>query len=412
MNCRHCSEPLVTVFADLATCPPSNAMVVPERAGEPEQHYPLKVFVCQTCWLVQTDELEKADAIFNSEYTYFSSYSSSWVAHAKAYVEAITTRLGLNGSKKVVEIASNDGYLLQWFVEKGVPVLGVDPTANTAAAARERGVETVVEFFGRKLVSEVLLAKVGSADLILGNNVLAHVPDINDFVGGMKLLLAPTGTITMEFPHLMRLVIDAQFDTIYHEHFSYLSLTFVEKLFASQGLELYDVEEIGTHGGSLRIYARHAGGYAGAEDKSERLAGLLKTEIGRGMKSVGYYTGFQPRMERIKYDFIQFLLEQKKAGHTVVGYGAAAKGNTLLNYAGIKGTDLITCIADASPHKQNRMAPGSRIPVVAPETLKTIRPDYVIVFPWNLAEEIGRDLGYIREWGGKFVRFVPELLVY
>ncbi len=410
MNCRHCQSPLSQLFADLVTCPPSNAMVPPEREYEPEKYFPLKVFVCTDCWLVQTDELEKAGDIFNAEYTYFSSFSTSWVAHAQKYVDMMVDRFGFNSSSHVIEIASNDGYLLQWFVKKGIPVLGVDPTANTAAAAKQKGVDTLVDFFGRKIAREKLVPEGLQADLILGNNVLAHVPDINDLVGGIKLALKQGGVATMEFPHLMRLVDENQFDTIYHEHFSYLSLTFVNRLFASQGLTIFDVEEWPTHGGSLRIFARH-------DDDSTKpvldsVRNLLKKEEDLGMKAAAYYDGFQEEIDKIKYAFWEFLIEQKRAGKTVVAYGAAAKGNTLMNYAGLKGTDLIQYVADASPHKQNKLNPGSRTPVRHPDEIKRTKPDYVIVFPWNLSEEISQQLSYIREWGGQFVRFVPERRVW
>lgn len=407
MNCRHCKATLTHQFADLVTCPPSNAMVAAGQENQPEQYYPLKVYVCDQCWLVQTDELEKAEDIFNAEYTYFSSFSTSWVAHAKQYAEMMVERFGFDANSQVVEIASNDGYLLQWFAKMGIPVLGVDPTANTAAAAKEKGIDTIVDFFGKRVATERLVPEGKMADLILGNNVLAHVPDINDLVGGIKIALKPTGVATMEFPHLMRLVMENQFDTIYHEHFSYLSLTFVQRLFRSQGLEIFDVEEWGTHGGSLRIFARHT-----ADDSkpvSERVTDLLAREDALGMKGLEYYTGFQQKIDDIKYAFWTWLIEQKRAGKTVVGYGAAAKGNTLMNYAGLKGTDLIAYVADANPHKQKKLNPGNRVPVLPPSTIAETKPDFVIIFPWNLSKEIGEQLKYIRDWGGKFVRFIPAL---
>ncbi|MEI6311421.1 MAG: class I SAM-dependent methyltransferase [Bacteroidota bacterium] len=406
MNCRHCNQPLSHVFCDLQTCPPSNAMVKAEKLNHPENYFPLKIFTCEKCWLVQVDELEKAEAIFNDEYTYFSSYSTSWLAHAKAYTDYMTERFHYNQNSLVVEIASNDGYLLQYFKEKNIPVLGVEPTANTATVAKEKGIESIVDFFGSKLAEEKLSEK---ADLILGNNVLAHVPDINDFVKGVKIALKPNGVNTFEFPHLCKLVELNQFDTIYHEHFSYLSLTAIKSIFEKQGLEVFDVQEIPTHGGSLRIFTKHM------EDTSKNIessvAALLKKEKELGVDTLEYYSNFQAKVDQIKYDFWSFLIEQKKAGKKVIGYGAAAKGNTLLNYCGVKGNDLINFVVDASPYKQNKFLPGSRIPVLSKEHIEQYKPDFIIIFPWNLKTEIATQLDYTKSWGAKFVVFVPNTKV-
>ncbi len=410
MNCRHCKTELTTVFADLDFAPISNAMLTKRQLHEPESYYPLKIFVCDNCFLVQVDEMEKADNIFDEEYTYFSSYSTSLLKHSKAYVEMMTDRFGYNEASQVIEIASNDGYLLQYFKERNIPVLGVDPTANTAKVAEEKGIRTLVDFFGTEFAQTQLKDKGIKADLILGNNVLAHVPDINDFVGGMKIALKDDGVITMEFPHLIRLVDDCLFDTIYHEHFSYLSFYTVCKIFESQGLELFDVEKITTHGGSLRIFAKHA------EDKSKEITSnvsdLIAEEISRGVNRLDYYTGYQQKIEQIKYDTWSFLIEQKKKGKKVAGYGAASKGNTLFNYCGLKGTDLVQFVVDLSPHKQNKFLPGSHIPVVEEQVLKDEKPDYIIIIPWNLKNEISAQLSYVKEWNAKFVIFVPELLIF
>jgi SAM-dependent methyltransferase len=407
MNCRHCNTKLSHVFCDLQTCPPSNAMVKPEMINHPETYFPLKVFVCESCWLVQVDELEKADAIFNSEYTYFSSYSSSWLQHAKAYTDYMTNRFGFNETSLVVEVASNDGYLLQYFKEKNIPVLGVEPTANTAQVAVEKGIENIVDFFGSRLAQEKLHSK---ADLLLGNNVLAHVPDINDFVKGVKLALKPQGVNTFEFPHLYQLVMNNQFDTIYHEHFSYLSLTNLVSVFENQGLEIFDVQELPTHGGSLRIFTKHR------EDHSKSIepivATILEKETAAGLKTLSYYEGFQQKVDTIKYDFLDFLIAEKRKGKKIIGYGAAAKGNTLLNYCGVKGNDLFSFVADASPFKQNKLLPGSRIPVYGSERILEEKPDYIIIFPWNLKEEIMNQLSYTKEWGAKFVVAIPSLTVF
>lgn len=407
MKCRFCNTELNAVFIDLNNSPASNSFLKEEELNEPETFYPLKVYTCHQCFLVQVDEYKKSDAIFNSDYVYFSSYSSSWLKHAKAYTDTMTSRFGYTGQSLVIEVASNDGYLLQYFKEKNIPVLGIEPTANTAKVAVSKGIESVVDFFGVRLAKQ-LVAKNIKADLLLGNNVLAHVPDIVDFVGGMKIILKEAGVVTMEFPHLMQLVDNNQFDTIYHEHFSYLSFTTVQQVFASQGLELFDVDEIPTHGGSLRIYAKHK------EDKSKditpNVAAILKKEADKGMNSLAYYDNFQQKALKVKLDLTDFLIQQKRAGKKVAAYGAAAKGNTLLNYCGIKN-DLIDFVVDANPHKQNKYLPASHIPVVNEQYLKDKQPDFVIILPWNLKDEITAQLSYIKEWKGKFVVPIPALQI-
>jgi SAM-dependent methyltransferase len=405
MICRFDRLPLTNEFVDLGFSPPSNSFLKAEQLNEPEVYYPLKLFVSERTFLVQVDEYKKHDEIFSQDYVYFSSYSSTWLQHSKAYVEMMTQRFGYHGKSQVVEIASNDGYLLQYFKEKEIPVLGIEPTAGTAEVARQKGVESWVEFFGVALAKK-MVAQGRQADLLLGNNVLAHVPDINDFVGGLKIALKPGGVITMEFPHLMQLIEHNQFDTIYHEHFSYLSLLAVQAIFAQHGLTLFDVEEIPTHGGSLRIFATHAGDPA--HPVQPTVDALLRTERKMGMDGMDYYKGFQQKVEDTKNAFLQFLLQAKKEGKRVAAYGAAAKGNTLLNYCGVK-PDLIRFVVDANPHKQGKFLPGSHIPVVQEKILKEERPDYVVIFPWNIKGEIMRQLAYIGEWNGKFVTAIPKL---
>ncbi len=408
MNCRFCKEELNDVFIDLVNSPASNSFLSKEELNEPETFYPLKVYTCAHCFLVQVDEYKKSDAIFDSNYVYFSSYSKSWLAHAKQYTEMMTERFGYNTDSLVIEVASNDGYLLQYFKEKNIPVMGIEPTANTAEVAMGKGIKTVIEFFGTELADRFANNWDVKADLLLGNNVLAHVPDIMDFVGGMKIILKDTGVITMEFPHLMQLVDNNQFDTIYHEHFSYLSFYTVKQIFESQGLELFDVDEIPTHGGSLRIYAKHM--EDGSKPVSEKVAVLLKKEEDKGLKTLGYYDNFQQKAFKVKIDLVDFLLKQKRAGKKVAAYGAAAKGNTLLNYCGIKH-DLVDFVVDANPHKQDKFLPASHIPVVNEQFLKDAKPDFVIILPWNLKDEITVQLNYIKEWGGQFVIPIPELQI-
>ncbi len=407
MHCRFCNAALERVFIDLINSPASNSFLTQEQLNEPEMFYPLKVFVCDDCKLVQIDEYKKSDAIFNGDYVYFSSYSTSWLAHSKAYADLMVNRFKFNTSSLVVEIASNDGYLLQYFNERQIPVLGIEPTKNTAEVAVQKGVPTITEFFGVELANK-LVSQGKKADLLLGNNVLAHVPDINDFVAGMKIMLNDRGVITMEFPHLVQLVENNQFDTIYHEHFSYLSFYTVKRVFESHGLEIFDVEEIPTHGGSLRVYGKHANDLS--KETTQNASSLFEKEVKKGVTTSEYYTGFQKRAEQIKIDLLAFLLEQKKAGKTVVGYGAAAKGNTLLNYCGIKH-DLIDFVVDANPHKQNKYLPASHIPVVNEGQLKAEKPDFILILPWNIKDEIIVQLDYINDWGGQFVVAIPEVAI-
>jgi len=405
MQCRFCKTELIHEFIDLVNAPASNSFLSREQLNEPEVFFPLKVLICHTCFLVQVDEYKKSGAIFNNDYVYFSSFSTSWLAHAKRYTDMITKRLNLTAESKVVEIASNDGYLLQNFVQSGISVLGIEPTKNTAVVAVSKGIETITEFFGSALAKRLVDSGI-KADLFLGNNVLAHVPDIVDLVKGMKIILKPGGVVTMEFPHLLQLIRHSQFDTIYHEHFSYLSFYSVKQIFESQGLEMFDVEEIPTHGGSLRIYAKHVGDEGQVIQESVRL--LMEKEIGEGIASLEYYNNFRDKVMHVKLGFLKFLAEAKTKKQSVAAYGAAAKGNTLLNYCGVKN-DLISFVVDANPNKQNKFLPGSHIPVTDEQKLRDARPDYVIIFPWNLREEIIQQLNYIREWNGKFVIPLPEL---
>ena len=405
MKCRFCNNSLTHEFIDLTNSPPSNSFLTKEQLNEPEVFYPLKLFVCDKCFLVQIDEYKKSDDIFNKEYAYFSSFSTSWLDHAKRYVDMITDRLRLDAASHIIEIASNDGYLLQYFKEKQIPCLGIEPTANTAQAAREKGIDTLEKFFSADLARQ--LSQNGKrADLIIGNNVLAHVPDINNFAKGLKLALQAGGVITMEFPHLMRLIERNQFDTIYHEHFSYLSFHTVCKVFAKHGLVVFDVAELTTHGGSLRIFVKHN------DDNSQsvkpEVAALLEKEAGRGMLKLDYYLDFQKKADKVKYALLSFLIENKKTGKKVAAYGAAAKGNTLLNYCGVK-KDLIEFVADASPHKQGKFLPGNHIPVVKEDKITRFKPDYILVLPWNIQDEIMEQLSYIRKWSGQFVTAVPNL---
>lgn len=405
MNCRHCNADLRDTFVDLVSAPPSNAFLSKEGLTRPESWFPLKVLVCRSCFLVQLPVHKSSEEIFDSNYAYFSSYSTSWLKHAEAYVEMIIERLSLDASSRVAEVASNDGYLLKNFLPHGIPCLGIEPSANTAEVAQSLGVETIVAFFSRALATR-LVAERGHLDLIIGNNVLAHTPDINDFVGGLAIALAPEGTITLEFPHLLKLMAESQFDTIYHEHFSYLSLLTVTRIFGACGLRIYDVEELPTHGGSLRIYACHGGASMPTQDAVERVLGA---ERDVGLDRIEGYQGFAEQVSRIRDDFVAFLVEAHRKGATVAGYGAAAKGNTLLNYCGVRGNDIIEFVVDRSPHKSGMFLPGSHIPVVDEDELRQRRPDYVVVFPWNLMDEITSQLSYIGEWGGRFVRAVPRL---
>jgi trans-aconitate methyltransferase len=406
MKCRFCATPLQDVFLDLGSAPPSNAFLATGALNAPETWFPLKLFTCGKCRLVQVDEVQSHAALFAPDYVYYSSFSRSWLAHAERYVGEAAAKLGLDHRSLVMEIASNDGYLLQYVAARGIPCIGIEPTSGTANAARQKGIETLEHFFGRDF-AEGFVRERRTADLIVANNVLAHVPDINDFVAGMAVALAREGTITVEFPHLMELVAQRQFDTVYHEHFSYFSLHTVRSIFAAHGLRLWDVEQLPTHGGSLRIWATHE---HGQRTETPAVAALLTAEAQAGMQDAAYYENFQIQADEVKNGCLTFLLEQRRAGRKVAGYGAAAKGNTLLNYAGVK-PDLLPYVVDASPHKQGHWLPGSRIPVVDESRLREDRPDFVLILPWNLREEITAQLSYIREWGGRFVIAVPQLVV-
>lgn len=404
--CRFCDAPLQTTFVDLGLSPLCENFIPADKLVEMEPFYPLHTYVCEKCYLVQLQEFVTPDEIF-TEYAYFSSYSTSWVEHARLYAEMMIERFKLGSSSKVMEIASNDGYLLQHFVARDVPVLGIEPAANVAKVAIEKGVPSTVRFFGRKTAAEIA-AEHGRPDVLLGNNVLAHVPDINDFVGGMKLLLAPRGVITMEFPHLARLMAENQFDTIYHEHFSYLSFVTVEKIFAHHGIRLFDVEELCTHGGSLRIFGCHDDD--AARPASARVNELRQREIDDGFLTMERYRGFDEQVKETKRKLMTFLIDAKRRGKKVVGYGAPGKGNTLLNYCAIR-TDFLDFTVDANPYKHGKFTPGTRIPILPPEKLREARPDYVLILPWNLKDEIATQASYIREWGGKFVVPIPEARV-
>jgi SAM-dependent methyltransferase len=406
VKCRHCANEGFIPFADLQNCPPSNAMLTAQSLYAPETYYPLVVEVCDRCFLAQVDEHKSAAEIFDSDYTYFSSFSRSWLDHAQRFAAMAIERFDLGPNSHVVEVASNDGYLLQYFASAGIPVLGVEPTANTAEVAIGKGIPTLVDFFGARLAATRLAA---SADLIVGNNVFAHVPDINDFTAGLKAALKPGGVISLEFPHLLRLIEQAQFDTIYHEHFSYLSLATTERILATQGLKIFDVEELPTHGGSLRVFAAHA--EDDAKERAPPVDEIIAEEARAGLRDRAIYETFQRRIDTIRDSFLAFLREQREAGTTVVGYGAAAKGNTLLNYCGVKGTELIRFVADASPHKQGRFLPGSRIPVVAPDRIDEEKPGFIVIFPWNLFDEVTAQLVHARGWGARFVTAIPELRV-
>jgi SAM-dependent methyltransferase len=382
--------------------PLSNAFIAPEKLNAMEPFYPLHAFVCDNCYLVQLDEFESPEEIF-SDYVYFSSYSDSWLEHSKRYTEVMTQRLALDDKSQVIEIASNDGYLLQYFANNGIPVLGVEPAANVAAAAIDKGIPTLVKFFGVATATEMRNEGL-QADLLLGNNVLAHVPDINDFVAGMAIALKPDGVVTMEFPHLLKLIQFNQFDTIYHEHFSYLSLLTVERIFESHGLQVFDVDKLPTHGGSLRIYARHENG----EPVTSSIESLRRSEAAAGIDQLSTYSDFKEKVEATKRELLTFLINAKANGKRIAAYGAPAKGNTLLNYCGVR-QDFIDFAVDRSPAKQNRYLPGTHIPVFAPEKIDQKKPDYVLILPWNIKDEIVGKMGHIRDWGGKFVVPIPTV---
>ncbi len=406
-SCRFCGEPLRRTFVDLGLSPLCESYVDSSQLREPERLYPLHSFVCEHCFLVQLPEHVAAREIFE-EYAYFSSYSASWLKHAENYVSTISQRLDLGSGSLVIELASNDGYLLQFFQAKGIPVLGIEPAKNVAKVAMEKGISCVTEFFGKDLAHR-LVSEGRRANLLLGNNVLAHVPDLNDFVGGMKILLDPRGVITMEFPHLVRLVEENQFDTIYHEHFSYLSFTVVERVFAVHGLTIFDVEELPTHGGSLRVYACHAGD--GARPIASNATELKARENEWGITRLERYQAFTGKVEATKRNILRFLIEARELGKAVAGYGAPGKGNTLLNYCGIR-SDFLDYTVDLNPYKQGKYTPGTRIPIYPPSKLRETKPDFVFILPWNLREEIISQNAFIREWGGKFVVPIPEVTVY
>ena len=403
-DCRLCGIPLRHTFVDLGVSPLANAFLSEEQLREPETFYPLRVYVCESCLLVQLPVWEAPERIF-SDYSYFASYSESWVEHARRFVDAAVERFELGPGSRVVEIASNDGYLLQFVRARGIPALGIEPAANVAAVATQRGIATIVDFFGARLAQELRDGGV-IADLIVGNNVLAHVPVVHDFVEGLRLLLAPGGVITMELPYILRLIEKREFDTIYHEHFSYFSLHAVERLFEEHGLVLFDVEELPTHGGSLRVYAHHVDD--AQRQRGPRVQKIRSLDESGGLRSIDRYLAFDADVRAARHELISFLIDAKRSGTTIVGYGAAAKGNTLLNYCGIR-TDLIDYVADRSPHKQGRFTPGTRIPIVAPERIAETRPDLVLILPWNLRDEIVEHMGHIGEWGARFVVPIPRV---
>jgi 2-polyprenyl-3-methyl-5-hydroxy-6-metoxy-1,4-benzoquinol methylase len=406
-TCRFCKTPLENTFVDLGMSPLCQDHVKPEELKRMEPFYPLHAYVCSNCFLVQLEEFVAPDEIFN-DYAYFSSYSDSWLKHVENYTNSMLERFPIDSGSLVAEMASNDGYLLQYFAAKNVPILGIEPAANVAEHAIKKGIRTEVRFFGVE-TARALAEKYGNADLLIGNNVLAHVPDINDLVGGMKIFLKPSGIITMEFPHLLRLVEGNQFDTIYHEHFSYLSFTTVEKIFKHHGLVLFDVEELPTHGGSIRIFGRHQ--EDGSKALSDRVIEMREREHSLGMSSLTYYRNFDENVNETKRKILDFLIKAKREGKKIIGYGAPGKGNTLLNYCGIR-TDFLAFTVDRNPHKQNNYLPGTLIPILDPEKIKEYKPDYVFILPWNLKDEIIESHSYISQWGGKFVVPIPELKVY
>jgi hypothetical protein len=407
MKCRHCSRELKLPLVDLGSAPPSNAYLTQHTLHAPEKWFPLRVLVCKYCWLVQTEDFTNANELFSAEYAYFSGFSEGWLAHSKLYVADMVARFNLGPDSHVVEVAANDGYLLQYVQERNIPCTGVEPTGSTAAVARAKGIPIVEDFFGVRLAKE-LIANGKQADLTTANNVLAHVPDINDFVAGFATLLKPLGVATFEFPHLQKMIGETQFDTIYHEHFSYLSLTAVIRIFASNGLCVFDVEEHATHGGSLRVFAQRKD--TGQQELSPRVNDLLQCEKRAGILSESYYTSMQEKADKVKNDFLTFLLEAKRHGKSVAAYGAAAKGNTLMNYAGIR-PDLISFVVDRNPAKQGKLMPGSRIPIMDESRLQQEKPYYIVILPWNIKSEVIRQLEYVRDWGGRFVTAVPELRI-
>ena len=407
MKCRHCASDLQITFVNLGSSPPSNSYLTKKTINKPEKWYPLKVMVCDNCWLVQTEDFVGVGEMFSKDYAYFSSFSSTWLEHAKNYVEKVTSRFKLTSESIVAEIAANDGYLLQYVQDKNIPCYGIEPTHSTAQAARDKGIEIIEEFFSVVKANE-LLSQGRQADLIVSNNVLAHVPDINDFVKGVSILLKPNGVATFEFAHLLNLVQLSQFDTIYHEHYSYLSLTAVQTIFDANGLSVFDVEELTTHGGSLRVYAQRS--ELGKHKTSAAVISLKEKENKLGMSDINFYHGFQNKIERVKIDFLSFLLEAKRYGRQVVGYGAAAKGNTMMNFGGIR-QDLISYVVDKNPAKKGKYMPGSRVPIVDINNVILTKPDYVVIFPWNLKDEVMQQLEFIQDWGGKFIISIPKLKI-
>lgn len=408
MKCRHCDESLTETLVDLGSAPPSNAYLTAQKLKQPEKWFPLRVLVCSHCRLVQTEDFADVGEFFGAEYAYFSGFSTSWLAHCEHYADAMQARFGLGGGACVVEVAANDGSLLNFFRDRHIRSLGIEPTASTAAVARSRGLDVVEAFFGKNLATS-LVGRGIHADLMTANNVLAHVPDINDFIGGFTILLADQGVATFEFPHLLNLVRKNQFDTIYHEHYSYLSLLAVERIFAANGLIVFDVEELTTHGGSLRVFAQRA--VTGRYAVTAAVGRLRATEADAGMDRPEFYRNFQAVAESVKDDFLRFLLQARQDKKIVAAYGAAAKGNTLMNFAGIR-QDLIAFVADRNPYKQGRFLPGSRISIVSEERLREVRPDYVVLLPWNLCDELVGQLTYVADWGGRFVTAVPSLQVH
>ncbi|CAN5169904.1 methyltransferase C-terminal domain-containing protein [soil metagenome] len=411
MNCRHCGSPLHLPFLDLGSAPPSNAYLSATSLHAPELWFPLRLLACTDCWLVQTEDFAGTDllnaTLFDADYAYFSSFSTSWLAHARRFVESTASRFQLNAGSHVVEVASNDGYLLQYVKALGIPCLGIEPTSGTANAAREKGITVIERFFGAELARE-LVADGKAADLTVANNVLAHVPDINDFVAGFAVLLKPQGVASFEFPHLLRMVHENQFDTAYHEHYSYLSLTTVQRIFSANGLRVVDVERLETHGGSLRVYAQR--GDVGLLQTAPAVDELLAEEAAAGVTEPGFYGSFQTRAEQVKTGLLTFLLDAKSRGLRVAAYGAAAKGNTLLNFAGVR-PDLLPYVVDRNPAKQGKFMPGSRIPIVDEAHLIANRPDRVLILPWNLRSEVSEQLRYVRDWGGKLLTAVPDLQI-
>jgi len=405
--CRFCKSPLQHTLVDLGMSPLCESYLAYEQLNQMEPFYPLHVYVCDKCFLVQLEEYVSPESIF-SEYAYFSSFADSWLQHAKNYTDLMVERFGINAGSYVVELASNDGYLLQYFEQKGIPVLGVEPAANVARVAIEKGVPTIVEFFGERLARK-MAGEGKQADLLIGNNVLAQVPDINDFVKGMKILLKPAGIITMEFPHLVRLMEENQFDTIYHEHFSYFSFIAVAKIFDAHGLTILDVEELPTHGGSLRIYAKHT--EDGTRLVNGRTKELLRREEVAGLTQMGTYSAFSEQVKETKRKLLEFLIRVKREGKTVCGYGAPGKGNTLLNYCGIR-TDFLDYTVDRNPYKHGKFTPGTHIPIFPPDRIRETRPDYLFILPWNFREEIMKQMSYIRDWGGQFIVPIPEVRIY